>query len=434
MAEIKLDRRTLLIGAGGVGLAAALAPGLSTLFGGGSSSGLRYVQAKREVVDYFTKVAADYNATGPAHPVRMESQAGSLTNGFVRNSNQPAVVNSNFNNEIKLYVEAGALRDLSDRPAVETLRPDHIEFFRSLANFNDEMSVLPFSVTAAGTIYNKELFAQAGVEIPTTWDEFIAACETFKSKDIVPILGTYADTWTIDLQFGYHMCSTMDVAAFFQAVGDAGVDLGPDSAYSFEKDLPPACERLLTLLSYFQDGFQRVGYDQGNQQFAGGAAAMYFQGPWAFTALNNINPDAKEIFGTFATPGASAADTKVSAGLDLCVWIPRIDQWVGARRRVGVPRPPHVTRRDRRLQRGQPRLLLAGRRAAAGRPAGQRHHAADGRRPVRTPTQHAVPGRDPLGEPVAADDARRQRRQVRTTDRRRVPPPRDQDIGLRRAS
>ena len=323
MAEIKLDRRTLLIGAGGVGLAAALAPGLSTLFGGGSSSGLRYVQAKREVVDYFTKVAADYNATGPAHPVRMESQAGSLTNGFVRNSNQPAVVNSNFNNEIKLYVEAGALRDLSDRPAVETLRPDHIEFFRSLANFNDEMSVLPFSVTAAGTIYNKELFAQAGVEIPTTWDEFIAACETFKSKDIVPILGTYADTWTIDLQFGYHMCSTMDVAAFFQAVGDAGVDLGPDSAYSFEKDLPPACERLLTLLSYFQDGFQRVGYDQGNQQFAGGAAAMYFQGPWAFTALNNINPDAKEVFGTFATPGASAADTKASAGLDLCVWIPR---------------------------------------------------------------------------------------------------------------
>jgi raffinose/stachyose/melibiose transport system substrate-binding protein len=323
VADIKLDRRTLLIGAGGVGLAAALAPGLSTLFGGGSSSGLRYVQAKREVVDYFTKVAADYNATGPAHPVRMESQAGSLTNGFVRNSNQPAVVNSNFNNEIKLYVEAGSLRDLSDRPAVETLRPDHIEFFRSLANFNDEMSVLPFSVTAAGTIYNKELFAQAGVEIPTTWDEFIAACETFKSKDIVPILGTYADTWTIDLQFGYHMCSTMDVAAFFQAVGDAGVDLGPDSAYSFEKDLPPACERLLTLLSYFQDGFQRVGYDQGNQQFAGGAAAMYFQGPWAFTALNNINPDAKEVFGTFATPGASAADTKASGGLDLCVWIPR---------------------------------------------------------------------------------------------------------------
>lgn len=302
---------------------AALAPGLSSAFGGGGGSGIRYVQAKREVVDYFAKVAADYNATRPAHPVRMESQAGSLTPGFVRNSNQPAVANSNFNSEIKVYVESGALLDLTDRPAVATLRPDHVEFFKSLADSNDELSVLPFSVTAAGTIYNKELFAQAGVEIPTTWDEFIAACETFKSNDIVPFYGTFADTWTIDLTFGYQFCSTVDVAAFFQGVAEAGTDLGPDSAYSFEKDLPPACERLLELLPYYQDGFHRMGYDQGNQQFAGGAAAMYFQGPWAFTALNNLNPDAKEIFGTFATPGASAADTRVSAGLDLCVWIPR---------------------------------------------------------------------------------------------------------------
>lgn len=322
MAEIKLDRRTLLKGVGGLGLAAALVPGLSSAVGGGSS-GIRYVQAKREVVDYFAKVAAEYNATGPKHPVRMESQAGSLTPGFVRNTNQPGVVNSNFNPEISMYVESGALRDLSDRPAVGTLRPDHIEFFRSMANYNDELSVLPFSVTAAGTIYNKELFADAGVEIPTTWDEFIAACETFKSNSIVPIYGTFADVWTIDLIFGYLFCSTVDVAAFFQGVADAGTSLGTDSAYSFEKDLSPACERLLETLAYFQDGFHRVGYDQGNQRFAAGAAAMYFQGPWAFTAINNINPDAKEIFGTFATPATNDPDTtRASAGLDLCVWIP----------------------------------------------------------------------------------------------------------------
>ena len=34
--------------------------------------------------------------------------------------------------------------------------------------------------------YNKDLFEKAGIEVPKTVDEMLAACETFKSMDILP--------------------------------------------------------------------------------------------------------------------------------------------------------------------------------------------------------------------------------------------------------
>ena len=46
-------------------------------------------------------------------------------------------------------------------------------------------------------IYNKEIFDQQGLEVPTTWDELIAVCEALEGAGITPFYGTFADSWTI---------------------------------------------------------------------------------------------------------------------------------------------------------------------------------------------------------------------------------------------
>ena len=51
--------------------------------------------------------------------------------------------------------------------------------------------MIPYSITAAGVIYNKDLFEQQGLEVPTTWSELIEVCEAFQSAGITPIYGTY---------------------------------------------------------------------------------------------------------------------------------------------------------------------------------------------------------------------------------------------------
>jgi raffinose/stachyose/melibiose transport system substrate-binding protein len=39
---------------------------------------------------------------------------------------------------------------------------------------------IPYAANASGVLYNKEIFAQYGVPIPQTWDEFLTAADTFK--------------------------------------------------------------------------------------------------------------------------------------------------------------------------------------------------------------------------------------------------------------
>lgn len=47
---------------------------------------------------------------------------------------------------------------------------------------SDELNGLPFSSNASGVIYNKAMFAEAGVTVPTTWDEFMAVAQKFKDS------------------------------------------------------------------------------------------------------------------------------------------------------------------------------------------------------------------------------------------------------------
>ena len=44
-------------------------------------------------------------------------------------------------------------------------------------------------------LYRKDILKDAGVTVPTNWDEFLAACDTLNSKGITPIAGGVKDGW-----------------------------------------------------------------------------------------------------------------------------------------------------------------------------------------------------------------------------------------------
>jgi len=44
-------------------------------------------------------------------------------------------------------------------------------------------------------LYRKDILKDAGVAVPTNWDEFLAACDTLNSKGITPIAGGVKDGW-----------------------------------------------------------------------------------------------------------------------------------------------------------------------------------------------------------------------------------------------
>lgn len=88
----------------------------------------------------------------------------------------------------------------------------------------------PFSgANTMGIMYNKKYFADNGLEIPKTWDEFITLCQTIKDKgDMSPLVVGGSDVWHIG--FLYDLCYANDV-----------LESDPDfieECYKGEKDFP----------------------------------------------------------------------------------------------------------------------------------------------------------------------------------------------------
>ncbi|WP_182045622.1 ABC transporter substrate-binding protein [Curtobacterium sp. ME26] len=315
-----VTRRGFLLGAGGIGAGLALA-GCAPL--GGSSSRpetITFYVSKPEVIGYFDDVIAKFHESQSKIRVVRDSTSNMSAN-FVRNR-PPDLGCLNYNYAMVSFVEHGALTDLSDTRERDTINPDLWPLMQQTADYPGRTSVLPYSVTAASVIYDKALFAQQGLEVPTTWSAFTDVCERLVRAGITPMYGTYKDNWTIAQgMFDYSVGGMLDVPATFAALDREGTSVGKGSGVSFEKDFAAPVGRMVDLLQWHQAGAASRGYGDGNLAFAQGKAAMYLQGPWALGEIAKTNPDMD--LGTFPFPATDdPADNKVRVNVDLGLWIP----------------------------------------------------------------------------------------------------------------
>ena len=308
-----------------LGLGAAALAGASLATGCSSSGGVTRIvfeETKPEVVPYFNNLVAKFNAAHPGIVVTHDFTS-SLIAEFVR-GNTPAIDCDNYNLTTSIFVARGVLADLSGLPQAKLIDPNIQALVTQYASYHGETSILPYSVAAEGVIYNVELFDKAGISsVPTTWSEFLAVCEKFKSANITPVYMTYGDNWTTQQGlFDYTVGGMIDVAGFYRQLNAAGTNLGSGSAVSFEKDFTAPCQRMLSLAPYFNENPIAKHYGDGNLAFANGQAGMYLQGPWAVGQVLGINPKLK--MGTFPLPATDdASQTKCRVNLDLAIWLPR---------------------------------------------------------------------------------------------------------------
>lgn len=321
-----LPSRRSLFRAAGLAGAAAFLPLTGCAAGAGQQAGvttLRFMQNKPEVVGYFNQVIKDFEALNPDLRVIQDFNEGNFVPGLVRND-PPDVVTRGFATETAEFVRKGIFADLSGLPVAKTVDPKFQDLISSWGQYKgNETSALPFSIAAAGVIYNRDIFAAHGVAVPTTWDAFIAACETFKAAGITPIYGTFKDAWTLRQgAFDYVTGGMLDVGGFFRDLMAKGANIPQSAPESFSNHYRSSLPKILQLASYSQNGAASKNYSDGNAAFGKGQAAMYLQGPWALSQLVQANKDIK--LGTFPLPVTNDPDqTKVRVNVDMALSITR---------------------------------------------------------------------------------------------------------------
>src|SRR5690606_19505800 len=94
----------------------------------------------------------------------------------------------------KDLTDAGIFTDVSDDKNLELVQPAYTQMLQDISG-KEEIYAIPFVTNAVGVIYNKDIFDEQGLEVPTTWDEFIEVAEKVKAEGQIPFYHTYKDAW-----------------------------------------------------------------------------------------------------------------------------------------------------------------------------------------------------------------------------------------------
>ncbi|MFF2890815.1 extracellular solute-binding protein [Paenibacillus sp. NPDC057967] len=139
----------------------------------------------------------------------------------------------------------------------------------------------PIALSATSFLYyNKDLFEQHNVKVPTTWTELMAAVKTFNDNKITPIaLGNKAPWVAQSTIIGSLADRVTGTDWFLKAVkGEASFQdqVFVDALGKFKE---------LVDNKAFQDGANSIDNTQAEQYFIQGKAAMMISGAWTLTNL-----------------------------------------------------------------------------------------------------------------------------------------------------
>jgi len=156
---------------------------------------------------------------------------------------------------------------------------------------------VPFASQTMVIYYNKKLFAQAGVSIPKSWDEFLSMMKTLKDKGILPLANGGKEGWTLEFLAGAITPNFYGGSTFYEAV-TSGQTSFKDPVYT------NALAKMLELRPYMNQNFMGVDYATMQQLFLNEQAAMFIGGSWeiGFFKAQNKNLD----FDVFAPPPVKA--------------------------------------------------------------------------------------------------------------------------------
>ncbi|WP_256761084.1 extracellular solute-binding protein [Cohnella sp. WQ 127256] len=159
----------------------------------------------------------------------------------------------------------------------DSIIPSLIEWVKSLsaqAGLEEGYYAIPQQPYAVLFFYNKALFNKAGITgVPTSWEEFLAACEKLKQAGIEPI--TFDDAYR-SLFIGGYLGSAMGSDWTDSLVKDKTGDMWKDPmVLQFANDIQNLKQK-----DYFSKKIAGNKYPAGQQYLALGNAAMYLNGTW----------------------------------------------------------------------------------------------------------------------------------------------------------
>ena len=208
-------------------------------------------------------------------------------------------------------VSTGNVLDMAGYESITSnYTPDAMSYF----NMDGAQYAAPQTTNALAVYYNKAIFAQYGLEVPKTLEEFENVCKVLSENGVVPMAFAAGETWlcTPFLSLLVANCVEDDKIWFKIADGEATFQTDPGfaEAVSFVRKLREA--------GYILPESSGLSEESMLTGFAIGKYGMISTGTWSMSTVRNI--DSTCDFGVFNMPGTLGIERGISfIGLSWCI-------------------------------------------------------------------------------------------------------------------
>lgn len=271
----------------------------------------------REVLDY-------YNKNHPEAPLEVDFVLGGDATAYMQKvlmaastDTLPAIFRTAAANILGIP-ETGVLRDITDYVVGDEewnsrMMPVSRELATSL--YGERMYGVPVHAELSGWFMNKRLFEENGLEIPTTWEEWVHCIEVLKDAGVTPIAYGAADTW---MRWGFD--TFFERYGFFENLDGL---LSGDVKYS--DVFVPAYDKIdqLAKMGAFNSNVATATNTEACELFKAGQAAIITNGSWQLADFLT-SPDAENFVFSWG-PEFSDSESDQKIGVKMCSWT----SWVG---------------------------------------------------------------------------------------------------------
>jgi raffinose/stachyose/melibiose transport system substrate-binding protein len=179
----------------------------------------------------------------------------------------------------------------------------------------------PFGTAmGGGVLYNRPIYEELGLEVPTTWDEFMANNQAIdEAGEAAPIIQTYTDTWTSQLFVlgDFHNVTVAEPDFAERYTGNEAKYATSEAALKGFQHQQEAFEA-----GYFNEDFASAGYADGLRMVATGEGAHYPMLTFAIAEIANNHAENLDDVGFFALPGDDPETNGATVWTPAGVYIP----------------------------------------------------------------------------------------------------------------
>lgn len=181
-------------------------------------------------------------------------------------------------------IDAGLLMDLTDQEFVSNYDDATIA---DAGTYNGRVYQINLGrVSYSGIFYNRDLFTEFNVTVPTTWSELVAACETFTANGIPCMTAGGRDGWPIFVgAYGLIGSIYPDQAALVEGLWTGTTTWNDETALEMWSRMQVYARDMI------ESGASGIAGDAAPGRFASGAVAMFPGGTWYAPAIDASEPE-----------------------------------------------------------------------------------------------------------------------------------------------